>query len=823
MLKDATTKGRISASAGSKEQSRVQASRRKCRVHSRPPDNLQTLCILTDSLTSIHLLNRALYNPESLRFHKHKQLLFETAETLQSRPFPVHIMKVRAHTGVRGNEMADQLATQAHDPESEAVTGRFFAAGTSGRGPHWVQYLVPLPDDRGFERWNANDLQQHLLKLASAEQTKLVLTDPKTSIIKKIKSLLNEHGGLDVQASQAIWACTTLSPWEKRMAALIRSQRLWTTARMVKCRRRSSNEDQPTDATCPYCFHGIDDAYHALNDCGAGHAKPACTLRHDDAVCRVVTATLAGDNAERLLLWDATSATRTPGEATDRKLPAWILPHAVQHSIPDIFRISVPKGYEGPGPSLAAKQHGVITLVEIKYAPDPDLNGAVRKQAKDQHKDLRTSLLAQGWGTVNLYPVIIGNAGTITNTANDALQALGVGAAARITLLKRLAVDSLRRTAEIWKPRLGQRTSRGAPPRPVPSPMPPANPDAPGPIDPPVQRDDAAPNPAVEEHPDVADDHQPSTDSVPDTEHMPWQIITRSRARRTGADATAGPSQATQPLLHEQARPSKRSRNRFAALESDDVLRPQSADAQPSCGASHPSVTAQDEATQTSPCIHTARPQPSLTSEPNAQNGAAAPQSPLTPADDRAHIASQPRRSERIRANTLSQQIAATASRISSDRQPTVVAQDETHDAIPSIRDDCPQTAGLPTMDTDDGTTAVQRPLLRRQNFATSQLRRSTRLQTMSQHQQQQPMSIVSIATSQAAPSQLLTQFSHMAPKPSMKRKPTEAFHMTLRRSATRQCTEQPSLQHAHIMESADERPSNTSPHSSSGQPFDPG
>jgi len=574
----------------------------------RPPDNLQALCILTDSLTSIHLLNRALYNPESLRFHKHKQLLFETAEALQSRPFPVHIMKVRAHTGVRGNEMADQLATQAHDPESGAVTGRFFAAGTSGRGPHWVQYLVPLPDDRGFERWNANDLQQHLLKLASAEQTKLVFTDPKTSILKKIKGLLNEHGGLDVQASQAIWACTTLSPWKKRMAALIRSQRLWTTARMVKCRRRNSNDDQPTDATCPYCFHGIDDVYHALNDCGAGHAKPACTLRHDDAVCRVVTATLAGDNAERLLLWDATSATRTPGEETDRKLPAWILSHAEQHSIPDIFQISIPKGYEGPGPSLAAKQHGVITLVEIKYAPDPDLNGAVRKQAKDQHKDLRTSLLAQGWGTVNLYPVIIRNAGTITNTANDALQALGVDAAARMTLLKRLAVDSLRRTAEIWKPRLGQRTSRGAPPRPVPSPIPPDNPDAPGPIDPPVQQDDAPPNPAVEEHPDVADDHQPSTDSVPDTEHMPWQIITRSRARRTGADATAGPSQATQAVLHEQARPSKRSRNRFAALESDDVLRPQSADAQPSCGASHPSATAQDEATQTSPCIHTARP-----------------------------------------------------------------------------------------------------------------------------------------------------------------------------------------------------------------------
>jgi len=200
-----------------------------------------------------------------------------------------------------------------------------------------------------------------------------------------------------------------------------------------------------------------------------------------------------------------------------------------------------------PGPSLAAKQHGVITLVEIKYAPDPDMNGAVRKQAKDQHKDLRTSLLDQGWGTVNLYPVIIGNAGTITNTANDALQALGVDAATRMTLLKRLAVDSLRRTAEIWKPRLGQRTSRGAPPRPVPSPMPPGNPDAPGPIDPPVQQDDAPPNPAVEEHPDVADDHHPA----------PTLCQTLNTCRGKSSPGVVLDAQEQMPLQG-QARPPKR-------------------------------------------------------------------------------------------------------------------------------------------------------------------------------------------------------------------------------------------------------------------------
>ncbi len=38
------------------------------------------------------------------------------------------------------------------------------------------------------------------------------------------------------------------------------------------------------------------------------------------------------------------------------------------------------------------------------------------------------------------------------------------------------------------------------------------------------------------------------------------------------------------------------------------------------------------------------------------------------------------------------------------------------------------------------------------------------------------PMDIVSAATVQTAPSKLLTQLSHSEPKPSLKRKPTEAF-----------------------------------------------
>jgi len=86
------------------------------------------------------------------------------------------------------------------------------------------------------------------------------------------------------------------------------------------------------------------------------------------------------------------------------------------------------------------------------------------------------------------------------------------------------------------------------------------------------------------------------------------------------------------------------------------------------------------------------------------------------------------------------------------------------------------QASDLAPRSRSDGATAVQRPLLRWRDIATSQLRRSTRLQTMSQPRQQQPMNVVSAAMLQAAPPQLLTQLSYMAPKPSLETEADRGF-----------------------------------------------
>ena len=70
--------------------------------------------------------------------------------------------------------------------------------------------------------------------------------------------------------------------------------------------------------------------------------------------------------------------------------------------------------------SIEQRQNCVITIVEVKYAPDPDIQKAARTEALEQHTDLVKSLKARGWKNTTVYPVIIGNAGTITNTAHSA-------------------------------------------------------------------------------------------------------------------------------------------------------------------------------------------------------------------------------------------------------------------------------------------------------------------------------------------------------------------------------------------------------------------
>jgi len=105
-------------------------------------------------------------------------------------------------------------------------------------------------------------------------------------------------------------------------------------------------------------------------------------------------------------------------------------------------------------PTRRQRNASWIKIVEVKYAPDLEVHGAARDQASEQHLTLAKDLRDYGWGLVEIYPVVVGNAGTMPTDGDVALQALGVSAADRLKLLSQLAVDSAKHTAEVITARL---------------------------------------------------------------------------------------------------------------------------------------------------------------------------------------------------------------------------------------------------------------------------------------------------------------------------------------------------------------------------------
>ena len=102
---------------------------------------------MTDSQTSLFLVAAYMVRPYHLKFNKHNGswqtlMLPNIAQNIMARTAPVRLSKVRAHSRVQGNELADSLAAAAHAADN-ACTIAFEDPGH--RGPAWVQ--APFESD----------------------------------------------------------------------------------------------------------------------------------------------------------------------------------------------------------------------------------------------------------------------------------------------------------------------------------------------------------------------------------------------------------------------------------------------------------------------------------------------------------------------------------------------------------------------------------------------------------------------------------------------------------------------------------------------------
>ncbi|KAJ9526649.1 hypothetical protein QJQ45_017586, partial [Haematococcus lacustris] len=219
--------------------------------------------IATDSLCSLYQIRRALANPMSLITHRHNDILTAIATLIIDSPATIHFYKVRAHSGIIGNEGADALAkyaalhpelanTPAYSPTTRNETKNWLSNETDGESP------APLPDCRQSVR--AHMHRKHKLGLANQDSIYYQMTQEITKAAAK-------------GAGERVMIDTNISTHAQRTALLYRTGGLYNQKLAMRWKRA-------TDDRCPLCGEA-DSATHLLSGCS--ETLPMVQERHNGA------------------------------------------------------------------------------------------------------------------------------------------------------------------------------------------------------------------------------------------------------------------------------------------------------------------------------------------------------------------------------------------------------------------------------------------------------------------------------------------------------------------------------------------------------------
>jgi hypothetical protein len=76
---------------------------------------------MTDSVNSIHAIRATIHRPATIRFHRHRAVLEEIRAAILAMGQPIHIIKIRGHAGIPGNEYADDIAGRVARTDQAAM------------------------------------------------------------------------------------------------------------------------------------------------------------------------------------------------------------------------------------------------------------------------------------------------------------------------------------------------------------------------------------------------------------------------------------------------------------------------------------------------------------------------------------------------------------------------------------------------------------------------------------------------------------------------------------------------------------------------------
>ncbi|KAJ9533485.1 hypothetical protein QJQ45_026526 [Haematococcus lacustris] len=346
--------------------------------------------IATDSLCSLYQIRRALANPMSLINHRHNDILTDIATLIVASPDTIQFFKVKAHSGVIGNEGADALAKHAalhpeqantlgYHPTTRRERGIWLSNGTDG------ETLAPLPDCRHSVR--AHMHSRHKLGLANQDSVYYQMTQDITKAAAK-------------GAGERVMTDTNISIPAQRTALLYRTGGLYNQKLAMRWKKA-------TDDRCPLCGEA-DSATHLLSGCSA--TLPLVQERHNGAGRLIAKAISKGTLGGCIRFADTGSWEKgakdnldLPNDTLHTTLRALGLKTATTKNTtrPDILMVTPLQKTGKRGKAIKR-----VTIIEIKYCADSRWAEQLDK-ALNQHTKLAHTIRKEGH-TVEIRPILLG-------------------------------------------------------------------------------------------------------------------------------------------------------------------------------------------------------------------------------------------------------------------------------------------------------------------------------------------------------------------------------------------------------------------------------
>ncbi len=403
------------------------------------------LHIFTDSKASMQQLQRMAQDPHTLRKHKHRHLLNkilkEATEIIEHHPIDIHIWKVRGHSNIHGNEMADKAAGTAakQNMAGEQCEMEVDEHTDPYCDIHWAEYVHT--EDDGTEQWRyVSDLNKHLRG--------------------EIRTHLGCGNCKEGQYSRA-WDVITPDIYQAAMIAQWRRCNYATMRQVTKARaghiynkKHAVWFGKACDSSCPLCGEP-DSTTHILSRCQA--LKSHHIERHNKAARMMIRAIAAGVKGRYLMWADVGKYSKLGKIATLKRksLPEWLLPKRlrtrVQEHMDDDDKRKRLTDYN-PKPDLVfmekiteetlntlekmesttkynpelrkIQQASKIHILEFGYCSDTRWKAKFEEKTQ-QHRALAATMTELGW-QVQVHAIVIGNTGMIPRNVYDTLLYLGV-------------------------------------------------------------------------------------------------------------------------------------------------------------------------------------------------------------------------------------------------------------------------------------------------------------------------------------------------------------------------------------------------------------